>query len=179
MRYHFGLILLVVWCVVAGAEPLSLKEVESYMQNKGSQPTRERYFSCWESKNAQGYKLIEHGDEESLSLAARLLSDADACYALGLQSSIAMAAIKNPSGVLKLVGTGPKLGAAYVCIPFMTDETDLEKMREQLKLLAKLERAFRSVRENELQEKKNLCLAHILPLKKELEIALTPGFSLP
>lgn len=98
---------------------------------------------------------------------------------MGLQSSIAIAAMKNPSGVLKLVDTGKNLEAAYICMPFMQDETDPKRLRKQLNILARLEHAFGSVHVKELEKKKNECLAQILPLKQDLEVALTPGLSRP
>jgi hypothetical protein len=155
-----------MWLATALAAPTTPKEIDGLIESKGASFVRENYFSCWESTKATGYNLVETGSEDWLRIAVRLVKDADGCYAMGLQTSIALAQIKNPEKVLKLVDSGANLEAAYICVPFMADEVDPKKMRAQIKVLDRLERALNKVKDKNLEEKKKKCLSVIQPLRK-------------
>lgn len=160
------------WQVFANAAEITPEEVMAHVQTKGAQSAREAYFSCWCREKAVGYDLIETGSEKWLQIAVILVSDSDGCYAQALQNSIALAQINNPEKVLTLVDTGKRLEAPYICVPYMTDETDPKKIRENFGILDRMESALRKVDNPKLQTKKSKCLEYIESYKQDMSEAL-------
>lgn len=163
---------------VAHASPLSPDEVQARIKAKGTQAVREAYFECGGTSRSMGYASVEKGSDDWLRIAVLLLKDSDGCYTTGLQSSIALAALRNPQGVLRLVDSNPALGADYICLPFMVDETEPGKIREQLALVNRLARVISKVSAAEVQPQKRKCLARIDAMQADLRAQLS-GSSLP
>jgi len=162
-----------LWTTTSFGSALTPEEVAAHIESKGTQATREKYFSCGEKDNALGYARVEAGSEVWLKIATRLLNDSDACYTEGLQDSIARALMNKPENVLPLVDSGRNLEAVYICIPFMTDTVEPTALRNQLAALNKLESSLKSVKNKKLQTQKNKCLARVQPLQSEIREALT------
>jgi hypothetical protein len=157
-----------MWLATALAAPITPKEIDGLIESKGAGYVRENYFSCDDPNKDQGFGLVESGAEDWISIVVKLLKGSDGCETLELQTSIALAQIKNPKKVLELVDSGVNLEAENICVPFMADEVDPKKLRAQIKVLDSLERALNKVKDKNLEEKKKKCLSIIQPLKKDI-----------
>ncbi len=89
-------------------------EIANTLQVKGAAATIGQYFNC---ENGSGYAFVSGGDPAAVSVAARILPQADACVAGKLQSSLRLALIYNPAVVLPFVNSAPQLSAAEICKP--------------------------------------------------------------
>ena|SRR3989338_1755695 len=174
MKQAIIFILGTTFTVLAYGSTITPEIVMAHVDSKGTQSAREAYFSCWETTKAEGYKLVEKGSEGWLRIAALLIKDSDGCYTQGLQTAIALAQINNTEKVLDLVDSEKKLGAAYICIPFMADEVDPVKLRAQLKTLNRLESALKRVKAPRLKERKSKCLAYVQSSKKYIRELISP-----
>jgi hypothetical protein len=152
---------------------LTPKMVMAHIDSKGTQSAREAYFSCWDAIKGVGYKLVENGSDDWLHIAGLLIKDSDGCYTQGLQTSIALAQINNAEKVLDLVDSENKLGAAYICIPFMADEVNHAKLRIQLSTLDRIESALKKVKAPKLREQKRKCLTYVRSSQEYIKESLS------
>lgn len=89
-------------------------EIANTLQTKGVTATIGQYFNC---ENGSGYAFVSGGDPAAVSVAARILPQADACVAGKLQASLRLALIYNPAVVLPFINSASALSAAEICKP--------------------------------------------------------------
>lgn len=121
MRTSLQLSVLAAALLLAGAQAsaqastqVTANEIASTLQTKGAAATIGQYFNC---ENGSGYAFVSGGNPAVVSVAAKILPQADACVAGKLQSSLRLALIYNPAVVLPLVNSAPQLSAADICKP--------------------------------------------------------------
>ena len=112
---------------------------------------------------------IATGDKTWLELAARLQQHTDASASIGVCSSMARAARREPAAALQLFGRTPHLNRECICLPFVSDEIPLA---EQYRELRQSYRAIASVRESALAVPRASCLAYIEPVMRKLQMDL-------
>ena len=93
-----------------------------------------------------------------MALAERLLRDADACYAEGLQGALGQAMQRAPDRVLPLVGKSATLAAESICLPFISDEIPFAA---QTAAVTRSRRAIEAVHDPALRPQQQACLQFI------------------
>lgn len=96
------------------ATQVTVHAIANTLQTKGAAATITQYFNC---DGGSGYPFVAGGNPHAVSIAAKILADADRCVTQKLQSSLRLALIYNPAAVLPFVGSGPRLSTADICTP--------------------------------------------------------------
>lgn len=157
-------ILLSVLSQAVSATRFSPKDVLEFADLRGDRAALAEFFSC-DGPGDNAYSYVSSGDIQWLSVAARLLPSADACYSESLRDAVARALVRAPARVLAYVGSGPAFAADRICVPFLSAE---EPAGRHLAYLRKAERAIRSVHAPALEIAGDACLIEIVRIRKML-----------
>jgi hypothetical protein len=172
MRTPLSLFMALVLCssgYASGASRISPQEIAASVRANGAKATVNMLNSApgaeqWESV----LKQIKTGDPRWLAIAADLAAGTDAGTSEALQTSLAAALPKNPSGVLLLADTQSFLSLRDLCsAPF------IEPSRAYLmKYLKQARRALRNLNDAKAEPRRSACLAEIdRTLSEELQKA--------
>lgn len=141
----------------SNAQELQADTVERALAERGAQATLSAYFNC-EKYQGSAYEKIATGARPWVALAEKVISQSDACYTEGIQAALGEAMRKAPQHVLGLVGKTERLGAEYICLPFISDE---QPIAGQLEEIEKSRQAIALVQSSRLAPQKAACLRFI------------------
>jgi hypothetical protein len=141
-----------------GASRMSPQEIAASVRANGAKATVDMLNSTpgtgeWESV----LKQIKTGDPRWLALVADLAAGTDAGTSEALQTTLATALPKNPSGVLELADSRSFLSLTDLCSAPFIEPTHAYVV----KYLKQARRALRNLNDPKVEPRRSACLAEI------------------